>query len=147
MCTMSVGICTTTSWQSWNNIIICHFTKRGLGATDHIKSRWIQMSKSLISHFSYTYWTLNLRGEFDTGALGSGEWKSTQCQSNHQSTKQSGAGFSAGAHADLLKLPAVWHGGHHLGQLLFLTLQHPVHVFWWYLLYERQREMVKTGEV
>lgn len=50
------------------------------------------------------------------------------------SPEQSGAGLSAGAHADLLKLPAVRHRGDHLGQFLLLTLQHSVDVLRRYLL-------------
>lgn len=50
------------------------------------------------------------------------------------SPEQSGAGLSAGAHADLLKLPAVRHGGDHLGQLLLLALQHSVHMLGRHLL-------------
>lgn len=52
------------------------------------------------------------------------------------SPEQSGAGLSAGAHADLLKLPAVRHRGHHLGQFLLLTLQHSVDVLRRHLLGE-----------
>lgn len=54
------------------------------------------------------------------------------------SPEQSGAGLSAGAHADLLKLPAVGHGGDHLCQLLLLALQHPVDMLRGHLL-RRQR--------
>lgn len=50
------------------------------------------------------------------------------------SPEQSGAGLSAGAHADLLKLPAVRHRGDHLGQFLLLTLQHSVDVLRRHLL-------------
>lgn len=50
------------------------------------------------------------------------------------SPEQSGAGLSAGAHADLLKLPAVRHGGDHLGQLLLLALQHSVNMLGRHLL-------------
>lgn len=54
------------------------------------------------------------------------------------SPEQSGAGLSAGAHADLLKLPAVGHGGDHLGQLLLLALQDPVDVLGGHLLVENR---------
>lgn len=54
------------------------------------------------------------------------------------SPEQSGAGLSAGAHADLLKLPAVRHRGDHLGELLLLTLQHPVDVLGGHLLGEER---------
>lgn len=50
------------------------------------------------------------------------------------SPEQSGAGLSAGAHADLLKLPAIRHCGDHLGQLLLLALQHPVNMLGGHLL-------------
>lgn len=50
------------------------------------------------------------------------------------SPEQSGAGLSAGAHADLLKLPAVRHRGDHLGQLLLLALQHSVNMLGGHLL-------------
>lgn len=50
------------------------------------------------------------------------------------SPEQSGAGLSAGAHADLLKLPAVRHRGDHLGQLLLLALQHSVNMLGRHLL-------------
>lgn len=50
------------------------------------------------------------------------------------SPEQSGAGLSAGAHADLLKLPAVRHRGDHLGQLLLLALQHSVDMLGGHLL-------------
>lgn len=55
------------------------------------------------------------------------------------SPEQSGAGLSAGAHADLLKLPAVRHRGDHLGQFLLLTLQHSVDVLRRHLLGGGQR--------
>ncbi len=55
------------------------------------------MSKSLISHFSYItglwIWGENLT----LGALGSGEWKSTQCQSNPQSRAVRGGVFGRSA--------------------------------------------------
>lgn len=50
------------------------------------------------------------------------------------SPEQSGAGLSAGAHADLLKLPAVRHCGDHLGQLLLLALQHSINMLGGHLL-------------
>ena len=61
------------------------------------------------------------------GVRGKGGGVSSSVSPTH-SPEQSGAGLSAGAHADLLKLPAVRHGGHHLGQLFLLTLQNPVHM-------------------
>lgn len=57
------------------------------------------------------------------------------------SPEQSGAGLSAGAHADLLKLPAVRHRGDHLGQFLLLTLQHSVDVLRRHLLGEQRTQM------
>ena len=62
------------------------------------------------------------------------------------SPEQSGAGLSAGAHADLLKLPAVRHGGDHLRQLLLLTLQHAVHVFGRHMLLDGGEKRWNTGE-
>lgn len=61
------------------------------------------------------------------------------------SPEQSGAGLSAGAHADLLKLPAVRHRGDHLGQLLFLALQHSVDVLGGHLL-EKERGDVEEKD-
>ncbi len=61
------------------------------------------------------------------------------------SPEQSGAGLSAGAHADLLKLPAVRHRGDHLGQLLLLALQHSVDMLGGHLLGIQRRE--ETDEI
>lgn len=69
------------------------------------------------------------------------DWRVSSSVSPTHSPEQSGAGLSAGAHADLLKLPAVRHRGDHLGQLLLLALQHSVHVLGGHLLGKERREM------
>lgn len=89
---MSVGTGKTTYWQSWNNII-CHVTKKRFGATDHVKSSWMQMSKSLISHFNYITGLWIWGENWTLGALGAGEGKLTQCQSNPQSRAVRGGVF------------------------------------------------------
>lgn len=93
MCTMSVGICKTKYWQSWNNIIICHFTKKRVWCNWPCKSSWMQMTKSLISHFSYITGLWIWGENWTLGALGSGEGKSTPCQSNPQSRAVRGGVF------------------------------------------------------
>lgn len=67
------------------------------------------------------------------------DWRVSSSVSPTHSPEQSGAGLSAGAHADLLKLPAVRHRGDHLGQLLLLALQHSVDMLGGHLLGRERR--------